>query len=270
LKTRNAPELGAEDIEILDNGVPQRVAVLERTGAEGARLLTDVILLFDYGKDFRYYMNPRVVNLHVFDELENVRFSIYGFSDSAYRLVQPTRDMAQLTAAMANLSRIPFVAGIAPDAIVQTIQDAVKIPGSRPRMLVVFSGFTVDCQMPHKGPQHGYEEVNELAKDYEIALFPVVVQPRRSLNLSYFVGIGGATGGKEFPVYAVTEGILQEVLKYFRTQSRSEYLAGFYPGAFSNTGGELHKIEVRLKSDIGEISGGVRTATYYKGDSGER
>ena len=37
LKSRDAPELGVEDIEILDNGVPQKVAVLERTGTEGAR-----------------------------------------------------------------------------------------------------------------------------------------------------------------------------------------------------------------------------------------
>ena len=66
------------------------------------------------------------------------------------------------------------------------------------------------------------------------------------------------------------DNILQEVLKYFRTQKRSEYLAGFYPGASPETDGELHKIVVRLKRDLGEISGGVRTAAYYQGHGGQR
>jgi hypothetical protein len=270
LKLRNAPELGVEDIEILDNGVPQRVAVLERARTGGARPPTDVILLFDCGRDFRPYINPRVVNFHVFEELENVRFSIYGFSDSAYRLARPTADMAQLTAAMAkaNLSRIPFVPSIAEDAVIQTIQDAVTIRGSRPRMLVVFSNFTRNCKLqPAKASQYRWEEVEGLAKYYDIALFPVVVSPRRLLA---FAGLGEATGGKTLPRYAVEENILQEVLKYFSTQKRSEYLAGFYPGASLETDGELHKIVVRLKGDLGEISGGARTAVYYKGDGGQR
>jgi hypothetical protein len=268
LKSRNAPELGVEDIEILDNGVSQRVAVLERTGKEGTRPPTDVILLFDAGRDFRPYINPRVVNFHVFEELENVRFSIYGFSDSAYRLSGPTADMAQLTAAMANLSRLPFVPSIVRDAIVQTIQDAVTISGSRPRMLVVFSNFTTNCQMPPAKPsQHSWDEVEGLARYYDIALFPVVVSPRRLLAFS---GLGEATGGKTLPGYAVEDSILQEVLKYFRTQKRSEYLAGFYPGAALGTDGELHKIVVRLKGNLGEISGGVRSAAYYQGHSGQR
>jgi len=268
LKSRDAPELGVEDIEILDNGVPQKVAVLERTGTEGARPPTDVILLFDSGRDFRPYINRKVINLHVFEELENVRFSIYGFSDSAYRLARPTADMAVLAAAMAHLSRIPFVPSIVRDAVVQTIQDAVTIPGSRPRMLVVFSNFTVNCRMPSAKPsQHSWDEVEGLAKHYDIALFPVVVSPRRLLA---FAGLGEDTGGKTLPGYAMEDNILQEVLKYFKTQKTSEYLAGFYPGASLATDGELHKIVVRLKGNLGEISGGARTAAYYQGHGGQR
>ncbi len=268
LKSRNAPELGMEDIEILDNGVPQRVAVLERRGTNGAGPPIDVILLFDCGRDFRQYINPRVVNLRVFEELENVRFSIYGFSDFPYRLARPTADMAQLKAAIANLSRLPLVPSVSEDAIIQTIQDAVTIPGSRPRMLVLFSNFTRNCQFPPaKPPQHSWVEVEGLARYYDIALFPVLVSGRPLLD---FANLGETTGGKTFPGYAVEDSILQEVLKYFRTQKRSQYLAGFYPGATSETDGELHKIVVRLKGNLGEISGGVRTAAYHKGHGGQR
>jgi hypothetical protein len=270
LKTRYAPDLQAEDIELLDNGIPQPVAVFERTGTEGTHPPIDVILLFDSGRDSRPYMNPRVVNSHVFEELENVRFSIYGFSDATYRLASPTGDMAQLSAAMANLSRVPFVASVAPDAIIQTIQDAVTIPASRPRMLVVFSGFTINGQFqpPHGKPQHSYDEAEGLAKYYDIALFPVVVLPRLPVGWARFAKFGEATGGKQFSVYSVPEGILQEVLEYYKTQARSEYVAGFYPSGSANTAEEPHKIEVRLKSNLGEITGGVRMTEYRNGDSG--
>ena len=282
LKMRNAPELGADDIEILDNGVPQRVAVLERTGMEGGRLPTDVILLFDSGRRFRQYIDPRRVNLHFIDELESVRISIYGFSDFTYRLIRPTRDMAQLTAAIANLSRIPNVASTSADAILQTIQDSVTISGSRPRMMIIYSGAVEGaCQMP----RNDYEKVVELAKGYDIALFPVAIQPQRpsfppasvdgrkairdplpespGMNpVRFFLDIGPATGGKGFFRYAMPETVFREVFQYVRSQARSEYSAGFYPGVLSKAGRVSHRIEARRKSNIGEISGGVRTATY--------
>jgi hypothetical protein len=135
-------------------------------------------------------------------------------------------------------------------------------------MLVVFSNFTSNCKLQAAKPsQHSWDEVEGLAKYYDIELFPVVVSPRRLLA---FAGLGEDTGGRTFPGYAVEENILQEVLKYFRAQKRSEYLAGFYPGASLETDGELHKIVVRLKGNLGEISGGARTAAYYKGRGGQR
>jgi hypothetical protein len=176
--------------------------------------------------------------------------------------------MVQLTAAMANLSRVPFVPSIHRDAIIQTIQDAVKIPGSRPRMLVVFSNFTSNFQFqPAKGAQHSWDDVEGLAKYYDIELFPVVVSQRHILD---FAGLGEDTGGKTLLGYAVEDNILQEVLKYYRTQPKSEYETGFYPGASPVTDGELHKIVVRLKGKLGEITGGVRTAAYYQGHGGQR
>jgi hypothetical protein len=284
LKTRNAPDLRAEDIEILDNGIPQRLAVLKRAGTEETKLPTDVILLFDCGKCFRPYINPRDINLnlHLLDELQNVRISVYGFSDSAYRLIRPTRDVAQLTAAMANLSRIPNIQSIVPDAIVQTIQDAMTIPGSQPRMMVVFTGAACDCRTPPQRPRYDYAQVVGLAMEHDIELFSVLVQPPPpalppsfpatrgapdplSMPRSVYptsLGIGEATGGKDFSGYAVSEEVLQEVFRYVRSQVKSEYVAGFYRGAPSSAGGASHRIEVRLKSNIGEISGGVRAAVY--------
>jgi len=78
----------------------------------------------------------------------------------------------------------------------------------------------------------------------------------------FFLDIGPATGGKGFFRYAMPETVFREVFQYVRSQARSEYSAGFYPGVLSKAGRVSHRIEARLKSNIGEISGGVRTATY--------
>lgn len=282
LLTRNGLELASDDIEILDNGVPQRLAVLQRTGMPEATLPTDVILLFDCSRRFRPHIDSHGINFHFLDELENVRLSIYGFGDALHRLVRPTRDTALLAAGMKDLLRIPNYGATDVNPIMQTMEDAVTIPGSRPRMLIIYSGaVSLSCQLPG----NDYAEAVRLAREYDIALFPVGVQPqipsvqpasvsgpdairnpippaRSFAPLRGFLSIGPATDGKAFTRFASPKKILDDVFKYVRARARSEYLAGFYLGALSKSGKAPHRIEVRLKHDIGEITGGVRDTNY--------
>jgi hypothetical protein len=282
LMTRNGLELGTDDIDILDNGIPRRIAVLQRTGMPEATLPTDVILLFDCSRRFRPHMDPHGVDFHFLDELENVRLSIYGFGDSLHRLIRPSRDTASLAAAMTNLFRIPNYGDTEVNPIVQTIENAVTTPGSRPRMLIVYSGaVSLACQMP----RNDYAEAVKLAREYDIARFPVAVQPQtpsvqpasvsgpdairnpipptRGFHpVSEFLKIGPATGGKAFMRFATPKNVLDDVFKYVRSRARSEYSVGFYLGAFSDNGKAPHRIEVRLKRNIGELTGGVREMNY--------
>ncbi len=282
LVTRNGLELALDDIEILDNGVPQSVAVLQRTGMPEATLPTDVILLFDCSRRFKPHIDSRGINFHFLDELENVRLSIYGFGDSLHRLIRPSRNTVLLAAAMKDLLRVPNYGDTDVNPIVQTMEDAVTVPGSRPRMLIIYSGnVSLSCQMP----RNDYDEAVKLAREYDIALFPVGVQsqtpsvqpasvsgpeairnpipPSRGFGpVSGFLKIGPATGGKGFTRYATPKNVLDDVFKYVRSRARSEYSASFYLGAFSESGKVPHRIEVRLKRNIGELTGGVRETNY--------
>jgi VWFA-related protein len=282
LMARNGLDLTPDDIEILDNGVPQTLAVLQRTGMPEATLPTDVILLVDCSRRFRPHIDSHGVNFHFLDELENVRLSIYGFGDSLHRLVRPSRDTALLAAAMKDLFRIPNYGATDVNPIIQTMEDAVAIPGSRPRMLIIYSGaVSRACQMP----RNDYAEAVRLAREYDIALFPVAVQPqtpsiqpasvsgpdairnpvppaRSFAPVGEFLKIGPATGGKAFTRFATPKNVLDDVFKYVRSRARSEYLAGFYLGALSESGKMPHRIEVRLKRNVGEITGGVRETNY--------
>jgi hypothetical protein len=279
---RNGLEFDPDDIEILDNGVPQRLAVLQRTGMPEATLPTDVILLFDCSRRFKPYIDPHGMDFHFLDELENVRLSIYGFGDALHRLVRPTRDAAALAAGMKDLLRIPNYGATDGTPIVQTMEDAVTIPGSRPRMLIVYSGAVSHASQT---PSDDYAEVVRLAREYDIAVFPVAVQPqtpsvqpasvsgpdairnpipptRSFAPLTRFLRIGPGTNGKAFTRFASPQKILDDVFKYVRSRARSEYSAGFYLGALSESGKVPHRIEVRLKRNIGEITGGVRETNY--------
>jgi hypothetical protein len=282
LMARNGLELAPDDIEILDNGVPRPVAVLQRAGTPEATLPTDVILLFDCSRRFRPHIDPQGVDFGFLDEIEDVRLSIYGFGDSLHRLIRPSRNTALLAAAMKDLFRIPNYGATDVNPIVQTIEDAVTIPGSRPRMLIIYTGaVSLSCQMP----RNDYDEAVKLAREYDIALFPVAVQPQtpsvqpasvsgpdairnpippaRGFHpVGGFLKIGPATGGKAFMRFATPKNVLDDVFNYVRSRARSEYSAGFYLGALSESGKAPHRIEVRLKRNIGELTGGVRETNY--------
>ena len=60
--------LGPEDIEILEDGVPRTVALLEG-GASLRTIPSDVILLFDSTPRFRPYLNADMLKPSLLDEL---------------------------------------------------------------------------------------------------------------------------------------------------------------------------------------------------------
>jgi hypothetical protein len=282
LTTRSGLELGADDIEILDNGVPRPLALLERTGSPEATLPTDVILLFDCTRNFRSHVGAEAVDFRFLDELENVGVSIYGFGDSLYRLIRPSRDKTQLALAMAYLPHIPNVGMTDLNPIVKTIQAAVALPDSRPRMLIIYSGaVAMACHMP----RNDYAEAVRLARQCDIALYPVAVQSqipavrsaavsghdaiqnpvpasRGYLAVNEFLRIGSPTGGKAFFRFTTPKAVLEDVFKFVRSQTASEYTAGYYLAGFSDTGAVSHKIEVRLKRNLGELTGGVRETKF--------
>jgi hypothetical protein len=101
------PNLHAEDISIREDGIPQRVAFVERASAVGVP--NDVVLLFDCGLRTRNAccLNPRFISKRLLEQYEHTRLSIYGFSDSLYRMLKPSRRVEQIEIAMDSLQRVP-------------------------------------------------------------------------------------------------------------------------------------------------------------------
>jgi VWFA-related protein len=93
--------LKPEDIQLLEDGKPQKFTVFENGHVSGRTNIVDLVLLFDISGSVLQagLLNPLVFKNSVLDGLPNVRLAVYGFSDNLRRYCPPTRDMAVLEAA---------------------------------------------------------------------------------------------------------------------------------------------------------------------------
>lgn len=266
---RRPGPLQPEDVEILEDGVPQRVALLEGGDIPQPRISVDVILLFDCTPSFRPYINLNMLQPGLLDELENARISIYGFSDFVYRLIKPSGNMEDLQKAMNEIPLIPAVRIGPGDPIRETMHAAVQVPGSHPRILVIFTGpQTGVCQRLLRVS----EETVRVAKELGIALYPVAVIPqspgtadasvsgRRAFrepvpksnsfaSARSFLALGEATGGRGFARLAMPSAIVSEVTRQIRLQTKGEYSAGYYPSV-SDDPSRRHRMSSTVPSPI--------------------
>jgi VWFA-related protein len=98
--------LKPEDIQLLEDGKPQKFTVFE-SGQTGRRNLVDLVLLFDISGSVlgARLLDPLVFKTSVLDGLPNVRLAVYGFSDDLRRYCRPTRDLPELEAAFRALGQ---------------------------------------------------------------------------------------------------------------------------------------------------------------------
>src|ERR1039458_1062342 len=109
-RNRFVEDLRAAEIELLEDGVPQKVALFE-----GGRLSgMEVHVMFDCSgsmwssKWSKGVFDPRVFDANLLDEFPNVRIGIWGFTGSGLGyFTTPTRDPVKLGDAISGLSGMP-------------------------------------------------------------------------------------------------------------------------------------------------------------------
>jgi len=99
--------LKPEDIQLYEDGKPQKFTVFENGRASGRTNTADLVLLFDISGSVLNagLLNPLVFKSTLLDGLPNVRLAIYGFSDDLRRYCPPTRDLAVIEAAFRSLGQ---------------------------------------------------------------------------------------------------------------------------------------------------------------------
>jgi VWFA-related protein len=267
-------DLRPEDIEIREDGIPQKIALFEGGRFYPRTVPLEIALLFDCSGSVQNAgtLDPQVFDESLLKEYENVAIAIYAFSDHLLRLTGPTRDGPRLMKAVAAVGAVP--SGDTPlfGAIAETARDAASLGGNATRMMAIFS----DGESTRQGDLARSAEAIQTAQELGMALCPVMLaQPPglqassgpnaewevyRMQSIGSFMSLARATGGQAFDSVA-TRDVLPTILKSLAQRVRYDYVAGFYPS--SSGVRKRHKIEVVLRSKSrGEIVGGNRALVH--------
>jgi VWFA-related protein len=287
-----ADGLKAEDIILLEDGRPRKFNVFE--GSVSRTIPIEMALLFDTSGSVNNegLLDPLEYKAALMDKLPGVRLSVYSFNDALFRHCRPTRDGAELAAALgrvrdsgskvmaATMEKLPLQlprgrkGGPATwlfEAIMATARDGAADARPATRMLVVFSdGFPTTNTRP--------EEAGIVLSGTGMPVYPVIlghshIAARKAdgqlgwpqmaeLFMADFAHLADLTGGRSFDPPAIDVTIVRQILGAMAVQALSEYVVGFMPEP-SPGGARKHRLEVRLRTkELGTVRGGVRTVLH--------
>lgn len=273
--------LGADEIQILEDGRPQAIAWFE-----GARSRTSIPvelgLLFDCSGST---WQSAVMNTFRFDpgllrERENVRIAIYAFSRQVRRLVKATADIDVLNSSILQLQRVPRQGSPIYESIRETAEDMMSGRAGAVRQMIIFS----DGETPFS--QANVDRTVQVANERNIRLYPVLlhnplsepkdgshrghgargpllppVKPALDQQHGAFLRLAGETGGAEYLRLSPGSDVINDVLKNVMIELEATYVAGYYPKP--DGGQRPHSVQVRLVSGSrGKLRGGARKIVY--------
>jgi VWFA-related protein len=257
-------ELRREDVEIREDGVPQKLAILEGGRLAPRTVPVEITLLFDCSSSVRKarVLDPNIFRVNFLDENENVALRIYGFSNQLVRFGKATRDPDILKRAMDKLFDVPPRNTPLFGSIAATIRDAASGGGNAVRMMVVFS----DGESAYRGDAlRGPEAVNA-ALETGTAIYPALLltgglaRAKESVSVQKFLELAERTGGRSFSG-PMDDRIVPSILQSMAAEIQSSYVAGYYPRA--SDAKSQHVVQVGLTNkERGEINGGMRILVH--------
>lgn len=173
-KKKYVADLRAEEIQVLEDGMPQKVAILEgpQDWKNGGRTIPiEVTLLLDVSLSV---MNQSLLDSFSIKETlldglgDGVSVSIYGFARRLKRFVGPTSDVEKLGGALKKAYGFAHGGTRLYEAIMKSSQDAANSGANATRLMIILSdGFPTSDADP--------EKAGMVANYYGITLYPVVL-----------------------------------------------------------------------------------------------
>ncbi len=277
-------DLRADEIELREDGIPQKIASFQGGRLNPRTSPIDIHLLFDCSGSIQKarLLNPYVFSANLLDEFQNVRIGIWGFSGrTLVYFTAPTRDANRLNGAMEAVRGMPEGSSPIYRSLVEVAGRLSKAAGDSLRMVVVVSDGLPYLDAGKK------DDAVRAAERAGIELFPALMNAQLS-NLdtlphnhpeftgdwdvlaaedaarqmraqkSTFISLAESTGGRAFEFAGRTpEDLLDQILKKMAAEIRYDYTAGYSPSSTGN--GKPRRVQVVLKDkNRGQIVGGVR------------
>lgn len=239
---RPAASLTREDFVIRDNGVPQKLAVFERSTEQPLSVSVLVDNSGSTAKDLRYEVESvaRFLRALFAEGNPSDAVALYGFDDEITQLNGFTRNQAALNR---SLHGMRGGAGTSLyDAIYLASGELELRPGRHVMLVITDGGDTTS--------RKDYHAALEAAQNADVLLYPIVVVPvsndagRNTGGENALTTLAASTGGH---VFAPTLGdALDRAFADILTELRTQYYLGFYPQNVAETRERFHRLEVSV------------------------
>ena len=280
-KKGSAADLRPADLELSEDGAPQKISLLQGGRANPQTAPLEVNLLFAYMRRAQEevvppWMRSAKFDLAAIDDGQRVSVAIWAVGNGLRRLCGPTRDATQLNRAMDGVVQV--WANIIHDtmlleAIGAVIQQSAQGRRGVTRILVVLTREEIDHQ-------YGGPEVVRAAQANGIAIYPITVgitSGGGSADSSYSATSSGAgndmgtparrresafplndglswlarvTNGQRWDLNSTNpQALWDRILQQLAGRIRNDYVAGYVPASGSQT--RLRKVQLSLKRGVG-------------------
>jgi Ca-activated chloride channel family protein len=235
--------LAKEDFTILDNGVPQQIAVFEHHSEQPLSIMMLVDTSGSTAKDLKFEIDSVTRFLHALFAEGNREdmVALYSFN---YEVVQQNYFTHSAASIERSLRTLKGEAGTSLyDAIYLAARELGNREGRKVILIVTDGGDTTS--------RKDFKTAVEYAQLADAVIYPILVMP---ITNDAGRNIGGEnalttmaqwTGGKVFPVSLgpTLDQAFADIIKELRTQ----YLLGFYPKDVPLTKERFHRLEVRTR-----------------------
>lgn len=239
---RPAGRLTRDDFSIRDNGVPQQIAVFERSTEQP---LSVSILVDNSGstaKDLRYEVDSVARFLRALFAEGNPAdaVALYGFDDEVTKLNSFTRNQMALGR---SLHGMRGGAGTSMYDAIYLVSGELETRAGRHVLLIITDGGDTTSRKD-------YHAALAAAQNADVLLYPIVVIPilndsgRNTGGENALTTLAASTGGH---VFAPTLGAaLDQAFSDILTELRTQYYLGFYPQGVAETREKFHRLNVTV------------------------
>lgn len=252
--------LTKDDFKVLEDGVPQKIAVFGRESELPLSILLSIDASLSTKKDIHLELDSARKFAHDIVR-PNDRLSVFQFSE---RVDQLTGFTSNLKVIDDGITRVHTGAATALyDAIYLGSRSLTGREGRKVMVVVTDGGDTMS--------QEDYQTALRAAQQAEVMVYSIIIVPIESSagrdigGEHALIQISNDTGGKYF--YASGIGQLDEAFHKVSEELRTQYLLGYYPvKRFANS--DFRRLDVDVKQDhpAGPLQARHRTGYYTSKD----
>jgi Ca-activated chloride channel family protein len=253
-------DLSKSDFKISDNGVPQEVAVFERTTAQPLSVSVLVDTSSSTATNLKYETDSVTRFLRALFREGNVedRASLYSFSWEVALELGFTRNLSRLEGALKKLKSTGGTAMY--DALQFAGKHLQDRDGRRVIIIVTDGGDTVSSVK--------FADALEAAQRSNAVIYPILVVPitngagRNTGGEHALQTLAAETGGRVFTpnIGAGLDAAFDSILR----DLRSQYLLAYYPKNVPETKNRFHRLKIEIPNRSGLR---ISTRSGYYGDA---